>query len=369
LGAATLVGVAALMKPYQPPPAPARDLTVNVVVQPVRITPELEDTLDLTGVVQPNRVVRVAAEVAGRIERLGQRFRAVAWAGQMIDAGTTLAEGEPVEAGQPILYLNRDLLEARCQRAQAQYEYDEREYRRILELFERGATSTTERDDARTRRDISKAAWDEVTRELERTTILAPISGILNRLPMEVGEYATPGDCVAEIVELDPVKVVVDVPERDVQYLQVGQRGEISPLAAAQDPRIGQITYVNAIADEGTRTTRIEITVDNPGHVLRSGQIVRARLVRRVLRDVIMIPLASVIPLEEGREVYVVNGEQAERREVELGLIKGRSIQVCRGLQEGDLLIVEGHRYVGAGQPVRIVQRLGPTEASIPSSP
>ena len=89
---------------------------------------------------------------------------------------------------------------------------------------------------------------------------------------------------------------------------------------------------------------------------MRSGQIVKAHLTRQVLNDIIMIPLASVIPLEDGKMVYVVENGQAARRDIELGFIKGRDVRVTRGLQAGDQLIVVGHRYVGPGQRVTVVE-------------
>lgn len=356
LGASVLVCAIALMRPPHAPVQPAEVAPINVRVYSVQPLAELADTFDLTAVVEPERIVTVAAEVAGRLERYGQRPVDTPWHGQVLPAGSTLQEGEPVRAGDPLVYLNTDLLQARHERVLAQYEYDEREYNRILDLFERGSTSRTELDDARTRRDVSRAALAEATRELERTTITAPVAGILNRLPMEIGEYAVSGDRVAEIVQLDTVKVVADVPERDVPYLRIGQPAAAIPLNGGHAPLAGTITYINAIADESTRTTRIEITVDNRAEQLRSGQIVKAHLTRQVLRDVIMIPLASVIPLEAGKMVYVVENGQAARRDVELGFIKGRDVRILSGLQADDQLIVAGHRYVGPGQRVTVVE-------------
>jgi RND family efflux transporter MFP subunit len=354
--AAVLVGVVALIQPHQKA-APVREAApVNVQVERVAALPELADTFDITAVVEPNRVVKVAAEVPGRIERFGRRSRDVTWRGRVIPRESVVDEGEPVTAGEPLVHLNQDLLQARFTRAQAQFEYDEREYRRILDLYERGNTSKSELDDARTKRDVSRATLDEAARELERTTIAAPISGILNRLPRELGEYAKSGDIVAEIVDLDPVKVVVDVSERDVPYLSVGNRATVLLSNGEPQERTGDLTYINAIADEGTRTTRVEITVANDDYRLHSGQIVKARLTRRVLKDVIMVPLESVIPLEEGMIVYVARDGAAERRDVTLGFIKGRRVRALSGLTPGDLLIVTGHRYVGHGQRVTIVE-------------
>jgi membrane fusion protein (multidrug efflux system) len=330
----------------------------------------------------------VAAEVAGRVEAYGTRTAEARTAAGALPAGSTIAEGQPVTAGDPLVILNRDLLQARHDQAAAQFEHDEQDYQRIAGLFERGTAPPTEMRKARTSRDVSKAILDEATRSLARATIVAPMSGILNEWRMELGEYALPGSAVAEIVDIDQVKVRVDVPERDVGYLRVGQTAEIISLGSETDTVTGKITYINALADQATRTTSIEVTVNNrvtatnPAKVpltagpvrdtgrqaargtsanpdkeyhLRSGQIVKVRLTRRVLENVTMVPLASVIPLEHGKEVYVVRNGKAERRPVELGFIRGRSVQAVSGLERGELLIVAGHRLVSPGQPVKVI--------------
>ena len=69
----------------------------------------------------------------------------------------------------------------------------------------------------------------------------------------------------------------------------------------------------------------------------------------------VLIPLLSVIPMEDRKAVYVVNSTEAQRREVELGIIKGDRIQVTRGLEPGDQLIIAGHRFVAPGQKVNVV--------------
>jgi membrane fusion protein (multidrug efflux system) len=366
LAAAVLVVLVAMM-PGETVVVPPREIRpVNVVVLRVQPIAELRDTFDLTAIVEPNRVVDVAAEVAGRIERIaapqgpargGDPDRADPGPGTAVATDAILEEGDPIRVGAPIVYLNTDLLRAAYERAAAQAQFDQSEYERIVGLYEHDASPRSELDDARTRRAISKAMLDEAAAQLARAVIVAPIDGILNELPMEVGEYAVPGDCVAQIVDIDRVKVVVEVPERDVHHLQVGDMAEIFVRAPQPTTRSGRITYLSELADEQTRTTRAEVTVANPDHTLRSGQIARARLTRRVLRDALMIPLAAVIPLEEGKAVFVVDEERrARRKEIELGLIQGRDVRAVTGLDAGDRLIVVGHRYVGPGQPVSVVE-------------
>ncbi len=370
LAGVVAVGVIASMPTPKTQPPPVERMPVNVEVRRVEPAPEIADSFEITAVVQPYTVVRVSAEVPGRIESYGKRSAEVRWLGGTLPAGSPIIEGQPVTTGDPLVLLNRELLQARFDRARAQFDCDQQEYRRILSLYEQNNASSTELRLVRTRHDVSKADFEEVSRSLARATITAPISGILNDWIMEPGEYVGAGDPVAEIVDIEKVKVCADVPERDVGYLRVGQTVEISPSPGNGSRLTGTVTYVSALADQVTRTTRIEATVQNripepaasavsqPAggeYRLRSGQIVDMRLTRRTLHNVMMVPLASVIPLEEGKEVYVVVGGKAERRPVELGFIRGRSIQVTRGLEPGDLLIVEGHRMVSPGQPVNIV--------------
>jgi membrane fusion protein (multidrug efflux system) len=136
----------------------------------------------------------------------------------------------------------------------------------------------------------------------------------------------------------------------------------------------GTISFISELADPQTRSTRMEVLLENKERLLRSGQIVRARLTRRILKDAILIPLLAVIPMEDGMAVYVVTSPegvpkttQAERRQVELRTIKGDRVQVTAGLQPGDKLIIAGHRFVAPGQKVNIVSQTDPKRQTTPS--
>lgn len=314
----------------------------NVEVEVVKAEAEMADTLVLPAEVEPKQIVEVAAEVSGRIERIH------------------LEEGETCEKGDLLVEINTDLLQAEYGRAAAQAKYDENEYGRTKFLYEQGGDVTeSELDQAISRMELSRATVATAKARLVRARIVAPVGGILNSLPMDVGEYVFPGVAVAEIVDMDTVNVVVQVPESDVPFLATGEKVEVLAKVRGEEVDLsGVISYISELADEGTHSTRTEIMVDNRERVLRSGQLVRVRLTRRVLKDVIMVPLFAVIPLEEGKAVYVVEkvgSGRAERRDVELGVIKGRRVQVLSGLNPGDLLIVAGHGFVAPGQRVNIV--------------
>jgi len=316
-------------------PPPLEAPTVNVEVEIVRPEDSFADTFNLPAVVEPNRVVNVSAEVAGRIESIN---------GQ---------EGGTCQAGDVIVSLNTDLLKAEYDRSVAQTAFDQKEYERTEGLYKQNVASAQKLDEEAAKLAVSKAVVEAARAQLERANIVCPINGILNRLLVEEGEYLQPGNFVAEIVDVETVKVVTFVPERDIRFFRTGADALVLLGPNSQEQHLsGTITYIGELADEKTRATRLEITLNNRARALRGGQIVRVRLIRRILPDVILIPLLAVIPLENGYAVYVVEDDAAQRREVTVGLLKGRHVQILSGLAPGDRLIVAGHRLVGPGQRV-----------------
>ncbi len=349
-----LLGAIAVLAAITQIPAPKREAVVteappvNVSVMAVTVEPVLPDNFDLPAAVEPNRIVTVAAEVAGGVERIPPN------------------EGCIVQAGDLLVQLNTDLIGPQVEIAKAQFSRDRIQYERMAALVKTDATSRSDLDDATTKLATSEAQLKEVEARLERTRILAPITGILNDLPVEEGEYVQVGDAVAEIVETDPVKVVVQVPERDIPFFSVGQKTEVlADNKGIEQSAAGTITFISELSDPQTRSTRLEITVPNKDGLLRSGQIVRARLTRRILENVIMIPLLAVIPMEDGKAAYVVESGAAQRRDVTLGIIKGDRVQVTKGLQPGDQLIISGHRFVAPAQKVNVVPLGKESESSL----
>ena len=338
LAASGGVVVVASMQGEKDTPRAAEPPPVNVEVLAIRPLPEVVDSFILPGVVEPNRVVRVAAEVAGRIEQISCR------------------EGQTCRKGDRLVYLNTDLLQAEYDQAKAQAEFDARDYERMIEAGKHNAATVSEIDQARAKSEAGRAACEAARARLDRAVIAAPIDGVLNRIPVEQGEYVAPGKEVGEIVDIDVAKVVVQVPERDVHYVQLGQQATVLVESLDSKKLSGKVAYIGELADEQTRTTRVEVEIENRDRSLRSGQIVRVELTRRVLKDVIMVPLLAVIPLENGRIVYVANGDKADRRDVELGILRGKKVGVLSGLKEGDQLIVAGHRFVAQDQSIRVVK-------------
>ena len=310
---------------------------VNVKVEKITPLPELRDEIRLPGKLEAWRSVKVSAEVAGQVKRWGAK------------------EGADVAAEQVLIFLDTDLLKAAYERAKAQHEHDRIELERVEGLEKRDVATHRELDQAQTTEAISRASLAIAGTELDRARIRAPLAGVLNDYLVEPGEYVQVGGEVAEIVEIDRLKVVVDLAERDVRYFKVGDAARIVVESLGDLKLTGKMTYLSSTSDPETLTYRTEITVANPGRQVRPGCIARVYLLRRKFHQAIVIPLSAVIPLEEGYQVFVVEGDTARARKVKLGLLLGEKVQVVSGLRAGERLIVEGHRMVGNGQKVVVI--------------
>ena len=347
--------------PIQPPPP------VEVSVWTVQPVENFADVLRIDGEIRPNVVVNVGAEVAGQIEAYAGSEDAAPGEGKrhVFPAdrkGKTLDEGMVVKQGQPLVYLEDTKVASDVESATAQSQSDQADLQRMQDVLSRGAATSMEMDRVRARASVSSAFLNSALVQMKYTTIRAPISGVLNRLPVEVGEYVRPGDPVAQIVDLERMKVCIDVPESDASYLRAGQQAFIRTGDGPDQTITGKVTYVGEVADALTRTTPVEITADNPAdagkRALRSGQFVTVELVRRQLGGELFIPLAAVIPLESGRAVYIVRDDKAVEMPIELGIIRGARVQIVKGLSAGDQLIVQGQRFVSTGQAVSIIQQM-----------
>ena len=149
---------------------PAEAPPVNVTVMTIVAESELADTFDMPAVVEPNLIVTISAEVAGRVERI------------------PLKKGSMVHAGNLIIRLNEDLLRPEFESAEAQFKRDQIEYERVANLVKEKVSPPRDLDNATSQIAISKARLAEIRARLERTRILAPGTGLLNDLFVEEGE-------------------------------------------------------------------------------------------------------------------------------------------------------------------------------------
>ena len=166
------------------------------------------------------------------------------------------------------------------------------------------------------------------------------------------------GTPAAVIVKIDKLKVLVDVPEKDVAYTKTGQSVTVLPaeVNGGGIGRQGRIISVSYLANEATRTYDSKIEIDNTDGLMRPGMIVRVRFVRRIIKDALLVPLYAVIDREGEKYVFVEEDQTAVRRQVRLGPIVNGNVVVFGGIREGEHLVVKGQQLLVDGGPVTVIE-------------
>ncbi len=313
---------------------------VNVALQVLK--PEsVEETFTLPGTLEAWEDITLSLEQPGPIVWIGP------------------SEGDWLKAGDEILRIDKEALLAQLDRNGTDYDIREKQLERADSLLEEKLISERERDEVYQAFQSAKTELTETRIALEKSTLESPIDGILDRLLVDRGEYGNVGTPAAVVVKIDKLKVLVDVPEKDVPYTKAGQSVVVLPAevdGGGNIGRPGKIIHVSYLANEMTRTYRTKVEIDNSDRYLRPGMIVRVKFVRRVIDDTIVIPLYAVIDKDGQKFVFVVENDSAVRRQVRLGPIINGKVVVFGGIQEGEQLVVKGQQLLADGGPVRVVE-------------
>jgi membrane fusion protein (multidrug efflux system) len=316
---------------------------VNVVTHLV-IPETVEETFTLPGTLEAWENLTLSLEQSGPITWVGPK------------------EGDRVKAGQAILMIDTKLLETQHERNHMEYDLKVKQLERVKKLFEKQLVSQREYDEAQNDFDNASADLEQSSIALEKSTLISPIDGILDQILVDRGEYGNVGMPAAVVVQVDSLKVLVDVPEKDVTAVRVGQKVKVLPADIDRNSavgRAGKVIHVSYQADEMTRTYRTKVEIDNRGGFLRSGMIVRVQYVRRLLKDVLVVPLYAVLDREGEKYIFVEEDSAAVQREVRLGPIINGRVVVHGGLRSGEHLIVKGHQLVSDGGPVKVMENEG----------
>lgn len=344
LGALAIMGVKQYRvnaDPAQGDPAAAKTESAtpakSVAVQVLQAI-DLEDRLLLTGSVYAWEDVWLSAEVAGNIK----------WQG--------IDEGQAVAKGQELIRIDTDTIRARIDQANAQHKLAVQEMARMDQLRKSGISSSQELDQVTAQRDVTSAEVRTLDIQVSKSVISAPFDAIIDKLPNEQNEFVNVGTELVHLVQIDRVKIIVGIPERDVPLFAKDAPVKITLDALPGQEFPGTIYRIATSATLDTRTFETEVAVDNPQGILKPGMIARARLVRHIYPGAIQVPIFAVIPVEKKYLTYIEENGTAQPRDVEVGLFQDNMVHITSGLKAGDRLIVKGQREVRPGEPVKVTE-------------
>ena len=310
----------------------------TIPVSVIAVKPEsVRDVIFLPGTAEAWQDVQVAADTAGRIEWIGPR------------------EGEQVNKGDLLIKIDVSALKAALDHAEAQFQLADGLYQRRRRLYERKIIAKEELDQSATQRKLAATDYEQVKVRYNHGFPRSPISGIINHLYVDAGEFIDTGKPIADIVNINRIKINVRVPELDVRFVRKGQKTPVKIDAFPERALSGVVDFVAFKADRATKTFLVRTVIDNPFGDIRPGMIARVAFVRRVIADALLAPLFALVDKGGERLVFVEKDGVAQSRTVSIGVIEGDRVQITSGLNPGDHLIVKGHTEVEDGMKV-IVQ-------------
>ena len=308
---------------------PAIPVSVEIV-EPVT----LRDVIFLPGETEASEDVKVAANTAGRVDWIGPR------------------EGQKVNKGDLLIKIDVSALKASLDHAEAAYKLAGDLYQRRRRLYDNKIIAREELDQSETQRTLALTDLEQIKVRYNHGFPKSPITGIVNHLYLDVGEYADIGKPIADIVNIDKIKINVRVPELDVRFVKKDQQTSVKIDAFPDRTLIGTVDFVSFKADPATKTFLVRSIIDNPGHDIRPGMIGRVAFVRRVIADAVAAPLFTLVDKGGERIVFVEKDGVAESRTISIGVIEGDRVQITSGLNAGDHLIVKGQTEVEDGMKV-----------------
>ncbi|MCX6340475.1 MAG: efflux RND transporter periplasmic adaptor subunit [Candidatus Aureabacteria bacterium] len=195
---------------------------------------------------------------------------------------------------------------------------------------------------------------DEVGFKFEKAPVESPLTGIIGRVYVDKGTNVTTQTAVALVVDIDRVKVHLDVPEKYLPQLLLGQKARVGVEAYPGEVFTGTVTRISPIVETETRTAPIEISIDNPGHRLKPGMFASINLVLEEKKNVPAVMKEAIMGRKPSTYVFVVNGGVARMRDVTLGIGENDRIEVLKGLTAGDLVAVMGQERLRDGAAVSV---------------
>jgi len=339
------------------PPAEPRDGPEPVSVSIIRVDREsVVRTIVGTGTLAAHKTTDVGPRVTGIIEEILVRV------------------GDRVEAGAPLFRTRSSDYEIRVRQASAQArlaraeaERMERELRRIEKLHADGVASEGGLDEARTafetaaaRRDAAAAALAEAEQNLSDTEVPAPYAGVITHRYVDEGAMMSTmmsaTSKVVQIMKIDFVAAIVQVPEVYLSQIQVGTPGRVT-VDGVPGVFESQVHVLNDRVDHRSRAVEVRLGIPNPDYVLKPGLFVRVELIPEP-REVLTVPRESVLGPPGARYVFVEEGGVARRRPVTVRELDTRRMEVVEGLLPGDPVI--------GGPRLSLVSDGAPVEPEVP---
>jgi RND family efflux transporter MFP subunit len=331
---------------------------VSVDVAPVQRRP-VELTQPLVAGVEPVTRSTLAAELPGLVaERLFEE-------GDLLEKGAVLArmKTDLLQAQLNAAEASRVTAEANIAMAQAEAENASGELQRNQQLMKSNVGSEKELREAATAARVAdstvKAKAAEMAEKaaevarlqlmIDKMQVQTPVPGVVSKRHVEVGQWVKEGDPVADVVQLDPLWVRVNVPENVVARLTRGDEARVIIDALGGETLTAKVDRILPEADPATRTFQVKLLLSNPEGKVRPGFFARATLLSKS-KTQLVVPKDAIVQRGTAAHVVAVRGGKAVVVPVKRGSAEGALVAVAGELTEQDQVVTRGNEALRGGE-------------------
>ncbi|WP_270088177.1 efflux RND transporter periplasmic adaptor subunit [Sphingobacterium sp. SYP-B4668] len=307
-------------------------LTAEAIV----VTPtEFDNVLSLSGTIDADEKLEVRSEVSGRVDKI------------------YFNEGQRISQGQVLVKIDDIELQAQLKQAQTSNQLTSENERRAKLLLAKGAISQEEYDIASAAFKTSQAQIQLIQAQISKTIIRAPFSGSIGLRNISPGTIISSTTLITNLVKDNRVKVTFSVPEKYASQLKTNSRVEftVSNNARTFEANIYAIEPEVALA---TRTMTVRAYAQNPEGKLIVGSYANVLLPLNDSVNAISIPTEAIVPVQDGKNVFVFANGKAKQVAVETGNRTEKDIVVLSGLKSGDTVLTTGVLSLKDGSEVKV---------------
>jgi RND family efflux transporter MFP subunit len=332
---------------------------------------DLDVRLAYTADITPNQAVNLFSRVDGYIAKVYVEK------GDLVKANQLLIEVDHSDYRHAVNQAKANLAAARARVAQqeASVRNASLTLNRMQSLIKDQFVSQQDLDNAQVAYDTAAAVLDSLRAQVQQmevalaqaethlaySYIRAPFAGYVAERNLDLGSYvsgttagtSTLSRGILTLHEIQTVRILIEVVEKDVPLIQVGQKSEVRAEAYPDRVFEGTVTRVVQALNRATRTMTIEVDLPNKDHVLKGGMFARVEVLVGTHRNAIQIPIDAVSRLEDSQYVYIVREGKAQRVPVEIGVRDENRVEITKGLAGLEQVIISGKDLVHEGAPVQ----------------
>ena len=282
-----------------------------------------DNILSLSGSIEANEQVEIRSEVSGIVE------------------GIYFKEGSNVSKGQLLFKVNDVELRAQLAQVKTKQGLASENERRAKLLLQKEAISQEEYDVAKADYRLAQAQVQLIQSQIAKTFVRAPFSGKIGLRSISQGTYITPAILVAKLVNISQLKITFSVPEKYVNQVKTNSNLSFT-VAGSTEKYTAKIYAIEPEVQIATRTLQARALAENKDNKLLPGTFANVELPLDIIKDAIVIPSEAIIPIQNGKKVFISNRGKAKEIMVETATRTDASILVLSGLKTGDTLLTTG---------------------------